>query len=345
MGRKIVENDGWDWSLSSFQKKIIAVACVFTSWLIWGLFSTPNTLDFCLRFSKSISVLTIPWFGIVLGLVAGLAFSICEKLFTYLWVWKWVHWFVIGILICGTVSVLATLKYSEVGHQEQNIKLHEIQSANKVISDLEQAIQDERVHRDDYDREAADYENKLGFIPSYISKRQRESQERLAELQKQLIQSRSNEANIRKSHGAIVGIDELGSNSKKASISIAIILEALIIILDIIGIGIYRSSSVTLSVNDVTPVNKSVTDVTPKGCNVTPVTPVTVTPQPVTLGFQFSDNITDSQEVILTMYDEFKKHDDAINISKMAHAVGRSRPWVYRTLEKYRNYIPPNKKR
>ena len=241
MPRRIIENDEYDLSLSRSAKLISAISAQMVSWAIWLLFSTPATIEFCSQFSTDIQVLGF-YSGRLMGIIAGLTFSILEMLFTYFWLWKRNNYYWIGIIICMGVSIAATTGFTDIAHQQAGLKIDSIANAERIAQNTENAIEQEKKQYDAYDREELMFRESRGFVPAYVSARRRQSQERITELTASLNDQIMALDRLKRETGAIVTLDPIESKSKIFTFSnfLAVILEVFIVVLLIISNAVWH---------------------------------------------------------------------------------------------------------
>ena len=99
---KTVEGRGFDWNLSYGQKQFARIICGILGFGVWALYSTPNTIDLCVNFTKDVDVFGINWTGELMGLTLGLGVSFGELVFIYLAIWKSNIWWVGVVIACRT---------------------------------------------------------------------------------------------------------------------------------------------------------------------------------------------------------------------------------------------------
>lgn len=363
MAKRIIENDEYDFTISRTAKYIVAISAQLLSWTIWGFFSTPATIEFCRRFSTDVKVLNI-YSGEIMGIIAGVTFSILEMLFTEFWLWKRNNIYWIGIGICMAVSIAATTGFTNIGHQQAEIKYDSIQNAEAIVQNTRDAIKREEKQYASYDREEKYFQQSQGYVPSYVSARRRQSQERLNALNAQLNSQTNNVTQIKQTTGAIVTIDPLKSKNKIINFSnfIAVMLEIFIVVLLIASNAVWKKidppsayAERTKSASDADADSAKVADVGQlKGGLKSGVRPVIVSASPGSRPIGFgrtdadksdnehtakSDNktiVVNSVQAICMIYDTLKEMKKPYTKRGIADMVGCDESWVRKVLKKKR---------
>ncbi len=238
---EIVEGKGFDFNLTSLQKKVVAITVLISGWGIWALYSTPNTLEVCKSFMGDTNISIFGISGIVIGIVAGLAFSVGELLFIFLYIWKKKFAFLIGLAVCAYISILGTFKAFDIGHETANIKQKQVDNAQLLVLDIEKQIKLEKDYATSLKNQIERHILEDGKVPGWKNLRFRKTNERIAILTKELRAARNNETNTMQNIGAIVKIDSV--MNKKASRIIGALLELMLIAFTFVGIGLYNSAS------------------------------------------------------------------------------------------------------
>ena len=360
MARKIIENGDYDFTLSRTSKYCVAIFAQVLSWTIWGLFSTPATIELCRRFSTDVTVLNF-YPGAIMGIIAGVSFSILEMLFIYLWLWKRNNIYWAGIVICMAVSIAATTGFTDIGHQEAEIKFDSIQSAEQIVQNTRDAIEQEKRQYDSYDREENYFRENRGYVPGYVSARRRQSQERIDSLYAAINMHTENVTSLKRATGAIVTLDPLKSKNKIINFSnfIAVILEIFIVVLLIIGNAVWQKidpksdfASRTKSESDRTKSDSDLANSSDggqlSGGLTSAVRPIVLQSDSKASPIGFGRNDTkvvkndnkilkvNSVEAICMVYDYFIESDKTFTNVQIAEMVGCDESWVRKVLKRHR---------
>jgi hypothetical protein len=239
--KRVMSGKGWNFDLSGRQKRCAAWLLGALSFAAWLLFSTPNTLDFIVRYSKNITMLGIPFSGVISGVSIGLILSCLEIVFIYLAVWK-SNYFWIVVAIIGSLAVGGSIKWGEKSTQTTKIQRIEIANTDSLISQTRESIRDEKNLLIKINADIKRYENNQGYVPNRLLNKLEEITLRKTTKEKELKAFINDLDSLNKNQGVTAEFSEDAETNMIFTIFLAILVEVLLIGGTYLALIIYDSS-------------------------------------------------------------------------------------------------------